>query len=396
MKTLKAVLVLMSLLAVPGAAWAQAGVTGSWITTAFPSAVVGSWHIVITLQANGATLTGSITRAGSAPFDIEDGKVEGATITFKASTPDGGRIITYTGRVTGDQIAFTRTVQVRDAASNGGAGIFGAFGPKQFTARRGTPESVAAALAAGVPPAAAAPPTGWVRDQCLKADPGKGAEVVAFIHDDLAKLARVAVDEGRIAWWLALSAVVPAGSDARCDFHWVTGYNGFPPEPQTAEQMAAELKRAGIAMTAAEHTAKAWSISHPVNLDFWHVEAETGPNLENGQYVRLNYYKAKPGGLGSYFGLEMHWKRFVESLKDSHLGWHLNELEMPTGAAVRYDALTVDTYPTWAALGQGWPIAEWPKVHPDLPFTAYINSINETAEVYEEDVLRVVESVRPK
>jgi hypothetical protein len=132
MKTLNVVLILMSLLVAPGAALAQSGVTGSWVTTDFAT------PIIIALKANGAALTGSITQAAGL-VDIYDGKVEGATITFKASIANGGRINTYTGKLTGNQIAFTRTVQVRDAAANFGVGIFGAGGPMQFKAKRDTP-----------------------------------------------------------------------------------------------------------------------------------------------------------------------------------------------------------------------------------------------------------------
>jgi hypothetical protein len=41
---------------------------------------------------------------------IEDGKIDGATITFKQTVNLGGSDIsfTYTGKVGGDQIAFTR------------------------------------------------------------------------------------------------------------------------------------------------------------------------------------------------------------------------------------------------------------------------------------------------
>jgi hypothetical protein len=82
--------------------------------------------------------------------------------------------------------------------------------------------------------AAAQDQPAYVRDNCVKAAPGKSAEVAALLHDVTAKLMRVRIEEGHVAWFLALSAVVPAGTAARCDFHVVTGYTGFPPETPNA------------------------------------------------------------------------------------------------------------------------------------------------------------------
>ena len=73
-------------------------------------------------------------------------------------------------------------------------------------------------------------PQAYVVDTCVKADPGKNAETTAYIRDVSVKTAQVRVNEGTAAWYLAMSAVVPAGSEARCDYHLVTGYKGFPPE----------------------------------------------------------------------------------------------------------------------------------------------------------------------
>jgi hypothetical protein len=212
------------------------------------------------------------------------------------------------------------------------------------------------------------------------------------------KQMRVRIDEGRAAWWLAMSAVVPAGAAARCDYHVVTGHFGFPPETPAAEQITAELKKAGVNLTGAEYLAKRDALSSLVNLDIWQARAAVGPNLEKGQYARLNYYHVKPGQGAACLKLETTgWKPFVESLKDSHLGWHLLTLAMPAGEYLHYKALTVDTFPSWSALGQGVPTnTAWPKVHPDLPFADYLSLVNNTVERYRVDVLRVVEIVAPK
>ena len=245
--------------------------------------------------------------------------------------------------------------------------------------------------------AAAQDQPGFVRDSCVKVAPGKSAEFEAMLHDVTAKQMRVRIDEGHAAWWLALSAVVPAGTAARCDYHVVVGYAGFPPETPTPEQNTAELKKAGLNMTSAEYAARRNSLSTLVNVDIWRVLADVNPSLEKGNYARLNYYRVKPGQQAAWLKLETTgWKPFVESLKDSRLGWHLQTLAMPAGEYLHYNALTVDTYPTWTALGQGVPGSAWQKVHPDLPIADYLSLVNNTVERYRVDVLRVLEIGQPK
>src|ERR1019366_6470975 len=227
--------------------------------------------------------------------------------------------------------------------------------------------------------AAAQDQPGFVRDTCVKVAPGKGAELEAMLHDVTAKQMRVRIDEGHAAWWLALSAVVP-------------------PETPTPEQSTAELKKAGLNMTIAEYAAKRNSLSTLVNVDIWRSLADVGPSVGEGNYLRLNSYKVKPGQQAAWRKLETTgWKPFVESLKDSHLGWHLHTLAMPAGEYLHYNALTVDTFPSWTALGQGVPVnTAWPKVHPDMPGADYLSLVNNTVERYRVDVIRVVEVVQPK
>lgn len=57
-------------------------------------------------------------------------------ISFRVRTPDGDRVIRFNGTIDGDQIVFTRTVDVRPGGQPGGSGIFGAAGARTFTAQR--------------------------------------------------------------------------------------------------------------------------------------------------------------------------------------------------------------------------------------------------------------------
>jgi hypothetical protein len=98
-----------------------ADATGKW--SAEIQGGRGVQMITLTLKADGKTLTGSITnQAGETP--IADGKVDGDTITFtqtlqgRDGTPNK---LTYTGKVSADSIAFTRE---------------GGRGPVMFTAKK--------------------------------------------------------------------------------------------------------------------------------------------------------------------------------------------------------------------------------------------------------------------
>jgi pimeloyl-ACP methyl ester carboxylesterase len=105
---------------------AQSGFTGTWTAG-------GQTAAIIVLTAAGPQVTGTV-----ADRDIYEGRTDGSTVTFKVKSPDGDRTITFTGKITGDEIAFTREVQVQDGGSPGIAGIFSVSAPLQFAARRVT------------------------------------------------------------------------------------------------------------------------------------------------------------------------------------------------------------------------------------------------------------------
>ena len=115
------------------------------------TSLAGQWRAVLpgpqaTVQFdvrldNGSVL-GTITpnaRQGDPPADpvqVFDGRVDGDALTFKAKSPDGGRTITFVATLSGDELTFTRDVEVAPGAAPGRDGIFGVIGPSTFTARR--------------------------------------------------------------------------------------------------------------------------------------------------------------------------------------------------------------------------------------------------------------------
>jgi opacity protein-like surface antigen len=101
-----------------------ADVTGKW--TASIETPRGTQQVSFDFKVDGAALTGKITTArGDA--DIQDGKVDGDTITFNQVVNFNGNEmkIAYKGAVSGDNIKFTRTIGDRP--------------PAEFTAARAKP-----------------------------------------------------------------------------------------------------------------------------------------------------------------------------------------------------------------------------------------------------------------
>jgi pimeloyl-ACP methyl ester carboxylesterase len=106
---------------------------GAW-DAAFPDA---PRPFSISLRISGGKVAGSITAgAGALNVPILEGTADGRVLTFKVSSPQGGRTITFTGTFEGDAISFVRDVVVPPGADAGGNALWGVSGPRTFTARR--------------------------------------------------------------------------------------------------------------------------------------------------------------------------------------------------------------------------------------------------------------------
>jgi pimeloyl-ACP methyl ester carboxylesterase len=101
---------------------------GRW-EGAFPNAPV-VYRFDLTIA--GGTVRGVIN-AGVQAFTVFDARVEGQTLIFKTKTAGDERTITFTGKLDGDRIAFTRDVAVRPGGNPGGAALWGAAGAPTFT-----------------------------------------------------------------------------------------------------------------------------------------------------------------------------------------------------------------------------------------------------------------------
>jgi hypothetical protein len=132
MKDILLALVMLFAACVP--AVAQTSVTGTWRVEVPDEA--NPWELV--LKANGTSLTGKVNSCNSVQVTIEifDGRIDGNTITFKCLSGDGQRTVSLTGRINGDEIAFTWDKRDVGNGTRGTTGLFAPSAPHQFTARR--------------------------------------------------------------------------------------------------------------------------------------------------------------------------------------------------------------------------------------------------------------------
>lgn len=238
-------------------------------------------------------------------------------------------------------------------------------------------------------------PPRYSRDFCVKVRDGKAQEFAAYLRDVTVKLAKVRVEAGAIASFTIAQAVVPAGRSARCDYHIVYNYVGFPPEALGAEQTAADMKKAGISMTREAMIAKRDELSYLVGTDIWRLQERVGQSTK-GAYARINYDKVRPGMAAEWLEMESNgWKQLAEvAAKEHGTAWRTASLAMPGGADLPYNAMTIDVFPSWAALGQGIPAREiWNKVHPNRDMSAHLDRLSTIRDRSRVDVVRLIEVI---
>src|SRR5688572_8294126 len=96
------IILLLAALAFPDLAQAQSLFTGTWITYNF-----GEPNL-INIEVNGSRALATISR-GQNVVTMRDGAVSGNTVTFRSS---GLRFTKFTGRLNGDEMVFTRDVEI--------------------------------------------------------------------------------------------------------------------------------------------------------------------------------------------------------------------------------------------------------------------------------------------
>ena len=114
-------------------AFAQTVVSGTWRAESIPPGT--TWTAVF--RVDGPKVNGTVTSCSSMRSTIEvfDGRVDREVITFKCTSPNGARTLTLTGKITGDEIAFTWE-KTGPGGNPSDDALFGASAPREFSAKR--------------------------------------------------------------------------------------------------------------------------------------------------------------------------------------------------------------------------------------------------------------------
>ena len=120
-------LTLTALLGIFAIAAFAADVSGTW-TAQVPGRGGNMQNNTIVLKQSGGTVTGTLDGGRGGPVEIQDGKVDGDTVSFTVvrETQNGKFTAKYKGMVSGSEIKFTRTTE----GGQGGAQ------PVEFTAKK--------------------------------------------------------------------------------------------------------------------------------------------------------------------------------------------------------------------------------------------------------------------
>jgi hypothetical protein len=240
-------------------------------------------------------------------------------------------------------------------------------------------------------------PVGIHHIQCVKVNPGQQAAVKEWIDGDSHKLTQSLVDSGAYAMSLVLRTQMPAGTDAQCDYVFVTFYNGLPPAPRTRDEMNQALRKADIQMTAGAYNAKLNEMGKLVWDNITQYQALVG-GAKKGDYLEFNSMSSPdPGGC---VALEKKdWQPLAEQMvKDGNTdGWAVNRQVFPRGAKDEPPVSTVDIFPSWDAFVHHYDsiMSAWKKVHPDADFGTTMSQHGKFCTIEHTVLYKVVDVVTP-
>jgi len=260
----------------------------------------------------------------------------------------------------------------------------------------------ALAALACVPAAIAQDKPQFVQQLCVKAAPGQSAGLSAMVPD-IAKFVQVQADSGRLLFLAVLRATIPAGTSARCDIIFASGYQGYPPAPFTRAEAEANFQKSGISGTYDDYLARQRQLFTLVSNDLVIVPPNgiVGSGAKVGSYVRFNLDKLKTGHTAEEWAkLEREgWGAYAEAVAKDRpgFGWRQEALVSPAGSAMDYNVLSVDILPDWDSTGGGWGgAAVWNKVHPNMASDVFMTKVGAVIDRYKVELYRATAIVLKK
>jgi hypothetical protein len=212
-------------------------------------------------------------------------------------------------------------------------------------------------------------PVGYHGISCVRVKPGQSAAFHALLDGDYHKVEQARVDSGAVSAFLALRTVIPAGTDAACDYVLVSFYPGLPSAPLGDDEMTAVLQKAGVASTVQQWHERLSVVGELVSNNITQYQVLVGGS-KKGDYLVFNSMKAS--SVGQCVALQKQlWQPLAEQgVKDgAQDGWAVNIQVMPRGDKDPSRVSTVDIYPTWDSMFTyfGADFAtRWKKVHSEL------------------------------
>jgi len=238
-------------------------------------------------------------------------------------------------------------------------------------------------------------PTGYHNVACIKVKPENNTEFRKWAAGDVRKLAQSRVDSGTYSSWILLRSVVPSGASADCDYLIVSMYPGIPPHPVDLDELDAALKKAGIAMTAQQYVDRRNSLTTLISNDIFQNQAFVGA-YKKGDYFVVNYMKAS--NLEDYVAWEKKaWMPVANAMarEGTRSGWSLNTIVYPGGTDVKFNAVTVDVYPTWDSIfnADAGFYDRWRKVHPDMELGTTFEQYDKLRHQGDVDIFAVQDTI---
>ena len=232
---------------------------------------------------------------------------------------------------------------------------------------------------------------------CIKLQPGKTtADFRQFVSEASLKMAQHRIDAGHILSWSLLRSVIPAGEEARCDFI-MSSLSETPPRPTAPQQLAADLEKANIKMTADEFLARRNSLTRLVSTELWRPLIRVGQPAK-GNYLFVNYMRVTNQAEYNKFEHDV-WKPMAEAwIKDGTMtGWLYGVKQLPGGTEVKYPAMSADMFPSSeAALKWSGFQAMFDKIHPGQNYQATMERLNKLRSLAERQMFVVEERVAKK
>ncbi len=258
---------------------------------------------------------------------------------------------------------------------------------------------VALAAALSVTLVAQQAPVGYHSISCVRVKPGQSAAFHALLDGDYHKVEQARVDSGAVSTWIALRTVIPAGTDAGCDYVLVSFFPGLPPAPLGDDEMTAVLQKAGVSSTLQQWHDRLSAVAELVSNNITQYQVLVGGS-KKGDYLVFNSMKAADRG-ECVAAQKRLWQPFAEEgVKEGvQDGWALNIQRIPDGTKDLNLMSTVDIYPSWDAMinyfGPDF-LTRWKKAHPEMTPSDAFSQIDNVCTIEHTITYKVEEQIGPK